>query len=463
VVIRTLTIPSSGGSTPLEVDEGQLGRSWNLLIPGSLIESGTSILADVDPDNAITESDETDNSFPTNGAPRSLEVRTAPAFSIRFVPVRQRANRLQGNVTEANKESYLDLTRRIYPLPRVTADVHAVYTTATSTPLSSDLSTWSVVLSEIHALRAAEGSSAYYYGVVNPGPGSPWAGVGFLGAPAALGYDAPSDRARVTAHELGHNWNRHHAPCGNPGAPDQRYPYSFGLIGVYGFDVSRQQLRAPYYPDIMGYCADPWISDYTYQAVLAYRSTGATLMSAAVASQPCLLLWGRIVDGQAVLEPAFQVITRPSLPSGPGPYRLEGRSAGGTLFSLAFDVLEVPDDPSGTRHFAFAVPLDDGRAAQLESIRLSGPGAPALMRTRPPAQLRVAGIPDSVTARRTAEGVALQWNAAAHPMLLVRDAATGEVLSFARGGQVEVPTAGRRLEVTASDQVLSRRAPLKVQ
>jgi hypothetical protein len=463
VVTRTLTIPSSGGSTPLEVDEGQLGRSWNLQIPGALIESGTSILADVDPANAIVESDETDNAFPANGAPRSLEVRTAPAFSIRFVPVRQRANGLQGNVTESNKEQYLDLTRRIYPLSRVTSDVHAVYTTATSTPLSSDLSTWSVVLGEIHALRTAEGSSAYYYGVVNPGPGSPWAGVGFLGAPAALGYDAPSDRSRVTAHELGHNWNRHHAPCGNPGAPDPRYPYTFGLIGVYGFDVGRQQLRAPYYPDIMGYCVDPWISDYTYQAVLAYRSTGASLTSAAPVNQPCLLLWGRIVNGQAVLEPAFLVVTRPSLPSRPGAYRIEGRSARGTLFSLAFDALEVPDDPSGTRHFAFAVPLDDSRAAQLESIRLSGPGAQALMRTRSEAQLRAAGVPESVTVRRTAEGMALQWNAATHPMLLVRDAETGEVLSFARGGQVELPTAGRRLEVTASDQVLSRRAPLRVQ
>jgi hypothetical protein len=41
-------------------------------------------------------------------------------------------------------------------------------------------------------------------------------------------------------------------------------------------------------------------------------------------------------------------------------------------------------------------------------------------------------------------------------MAMVRDASTGEVLAFARGGMVEVPTTAAQLEVHVSDQVRSR-------
>jgi hypothetical protein len=461
-VTRTLTIPPPAGSPPTSTDEGNLDLSWNTAIPGSAIEPGLSVLADVDPDNTIPESNEADNSFPSSGTPQALTVRDVPVFAIRFVPVRLRANGRQGNVTEANKDQFLDLTRRIYPLFRSTADVHAVYTTATSAPLT-DFESWSTVLSEIYSLRLVEGSSANYYGVVNPGPGTPWAGIGYLGAPAAVGYDQDFDRSRVTAHELGHNWNRFHSPCGNPGGIDESYPYPGGQIGVYGFDVARGVVRQPFFSDVMGYCGDPWISDYTYMAVLAYRGFSVARASAIQQEQPSLLVWGRIVGGKPVLEPAFQVVTRPVLPTRPGPYRIEGRTAAGTtLFNLAFEPLEVADDPTGARHFAFAVPVDPTRVAQLVSLRLMAPGSPAVVRTRPAPQLRLGHAADLVRARRTAKGVTLQWNSAAHPMVLVRDPDTGEVLSFARGGEVEVGTTKSALDVTVSDQVLSGRSRVVV-
>jgi hypothetical protein len=462
-LIRTAILSPSIASTPTAVQEDQLELSWNIPVPGPSIEGGLSILADVDPDNEISESDETDNTFPLGGTPQALDVRTVPAFAIRFIPVRQRANGRQGNVSEASKEQFLELTRRIYPLSQITADVHAVYTTTTEAALSADFETWNTVLSEIYALRIIERGSPHYYGVVNPGPNPSWAGIGYLGIPAALGYDNAADRSRVAAHELGHNWNRNHAPCGNPGGPDLSFPYSGGLIGVFGFDLVQRLLRPPYYTDIMGYCRDPWVSDYTYQGVLAYRAANPVVASAVRADQPCLLLWGRIVNGQPVLEPAFQVVTRPHLPSRPGPYRIEGRtSAGVTLFSLSFEAAEVADDPNGSRHFAFAVPVDEAGAAQLESIRFTGPGAPALLRTRPAPLLRLGPAQDSVRARRTAEGVSLMWNSTVHPMLMARDPETGEVLSLARGGEVEVRTGKTELDVTVSDQVQSRRVRVLV-
>jgi hypothetical protein len=213
----------------------------------------------------------------------------------------------------------------------------------------------------------------------------------------------------------------------------------------------------------MGYCGDAWISDYTYKAVLAYRGLSAVRAIASQQVQPSLLLWGRIVDGKPVLEPAFQVTTRPVLPSRPGPYRIEGlTAAGATLFNLSFEALQVADDPSGSRHFAFAVPLDQTRAAQLQSLRLSAAGSPAAVRTRPAAQLRVGKPADLIRAQRTPNGVRLQWDPTVHPMVLVRDPDTGEVLSFARGGEVEVGTSKNAVDVTLSDQVLSNRSRVEV-
>ena len=102
--------------------------------------------------------------------------------------------------------------------------------------------------------------------------------------------------------------------------------------------------------------------------------------------QRCLLVWGRIENGRAMLEPAFEVVTRPSMPEKPGPYSVDGLSAGGgRIFSLSFDAAQVADDPRGSRHFAFAMPLGEAAAAAIGTLRLAGPGAAvAMARTQAP-------------------------------------------------------------------------------
>ena len=65
-------------------------------------------------------------------------------------------------------------------------------------------------------------------------------------------------------------------------------------------------------------------------------------------------------------------------------------------------------------------------------------------------------------ARREGPSVMIQWNAAVHPTIMVRDSETGEVLSFARGGQARVLTAGNELELVLSDGVKSQRVRLAI-
>lgn len=458
ILVESLVIGAPADTTPTGRIDGDLTTTWNQRIPASRVRGGLSVQAEVDPDAEIPETDETDNAFPS-AAPLSLSVRAAPPLAITLVPVRQRASQLTGDVTAANRDGYLDLTQRVYPLPGYGADVHAVYTTTTTDALQPDDANgaWNTILSEVAALRLIEGSERHYYGVVRIGYASGLAGRGFLGDPVAIGYDEPSDRGRIAAHELGHTWDRQHAPCGNPGDIDPDFPNRDGTTGRVGYDLADGILKPRTSPDIMGYCGDPWIGDYTYRGVMDFRGTALGRLSVGRA-QPSLLVWGRIVNGRAVLEPAFHVVTRPVMPGRPGPYSVEGTASDGSrVFGLSFDAMEVADDERGARHFAFAVPLDERGAARLQTIRLAGPGVGMAAISASPPSLR-ATPSKPLSAQRSAAGIALDWDAAAHPMIMVRDARSGEVLSFARGGSVVLPAGGSDVELVLSDGVRSRAA-----
>ncbi|HYC33975.1 MAG TPA: hypothetical protein VEB59_16915, partial [Gemmatimonadales bacterium] len=197
--VSTFTVPAPSGSTPTAKDEGRLESSWNVKIPRDLIAPGFALSAEVDPGDAVDEQDETDNRFPRSGGPREAEVRTAPVLGVRFVPVRQRTSGLTGDVTADNKARFLEMTRKIYPLPGADGDLHAVYTTDTEKPLTPDDANggWVTILSELDALRVAEGTARQYYGVVKIDYFSGLAGLGFLGLPTAMGYDREGDRSRV--------------------------------------------------------------------------------------------------------------------------------------------------------------------------------------------------------------------------------------------------------------------------
>jgi hypothetical protein len=460
--IDSALILPQGLSVPTAVDESSLSYTWNVPVSGTLIQPGLSIQAEVDPGNAIFEDDETDNLFPAVGQ-LATDIRILPPLRVTFVPILQTASGLQGNVTDANKAAFLDMTKRMHPIDSVDAVVGLPFSTMRT--LESGGAGWAELLGEFDAAMAADGR--YYYGVVNVSYGSGVAGVAYVSngpanAHAALGWDKVTSRSVVAAHELAHNWGRNHAPCGGPAGLDPSYPQPDGSIGSYGLDVMTQTLKASNLPDIMGYCDPKWISDYTYKGVLDYRFAHPLVMSAEAGQsvQPSLLVWGHVRDGELVLEPSFQVNTRPRLPVHPGPYSIEAQAEdGSTLFALSFAPNEVADVPGSRQNFAFAIPLPAAKAARLSSLRLAGRGREAISTARVSsgAQARPGVQSDSVEVRRAGAGrVALRWNAAAHPMVMVRDGETGQVLSFAREGDVELPISSRQVDLVLSNGLKSR-------
>ena len=451
---RTISAPRS--STPTEVQEGTLNQSWNLRIPASQIQPGLSIEAEVDQAETIEESNEADNRFPESGT-KALTVRTVSPVRIRFISIQQGSS-APGNVS--NPEQLVNLARRMHPLNAIDVDVDPAVFPA-SAPLGPNGNGWNQLLSDLDGKRVAEGSDRIYFGMVKVGYGREGM-VGLTlgqGIPTAAGWDDASDASRVVAHELGHVWGRKHSPCGSPPDLDALYPYSGGRIGVYGLDATSTDLKPPSSPDIMSYCfQNPWISDYTYRQIMAFRAGAAFTAQMATAPQPSLLVWGRIENGRPVLEPVFQIVTRPNLPGRPGPYSVTGTADDGSqLFSFSFDPATTVDHASGRGgHFAFAVPLDPARANRLASLRLAGPGG-ITAAFQAPANLRMGTNQESIVARREGQTVALRWNASAHPTVMVRDPDTGEVLSFARGGSARVWTTKSEVDLVLSDGVQSQR------
>ena len=76
----------------------------------------------------------------------------------------------------------------------------------------------------------------------------------------------------AAAQEIGHVFDRLHAPCGNPAGRDPNYPkygmFLAGSIGEFGFDTVTNQVFDPTSTsDFMSYCGG-WVSPYTYLGLM---------------------------------------------------------------------------------------------------------------------------------------------------------------------------------------------------
>lgn len=479
--IQTISAPGGLASTPTTLNEASWGSSWNLLVPAAQVQVGTTLLVQVNPTGAVAETDGTNNVFPSNGVAGNLDVRTVKPFLLTLVSVVQQS--LTGNVdTGRTLASWPDRLQRMYPIGSV--DVQKRSSTLTTTAdlntgasPSASVTGWSQLLGELETKRAAEASTRYYYGAVNVNYGSGIAGLGYVGAPSAIGWDKMGSTdgysyPEVLAHEVGHNFGRHHAPCGVTD-PDASWPtdpaHANAAIGVYGYDVAKSALKMPTAKDIMSYCdGNLWISDYTFKGVFAFRATSAIgdiqLLDAAMAEdQECLLVSGRMLEGRVAVDSSFQVRTRPT-PSGGSHALVLMDGQGRELVRHGFEPLEVADLPEGQqeRHFVVAVPLGAATQLNLQQLRVVRENAILADRTSTlvPGTSRV--VREPVAMRLYPGSAHLSWDSDVHAKVMVRDPRTGEVIAFLRGRSAMIASDATELEFTFSDGVRSERKILRV-
>jgi hypothetical protein len=197
-------------------------------------------------------------------------------------------NSMQPDLTDTGLAIYKALLLAMYPITTVEFTIGAVLN-------SSSATNWTGMLDQLRARRQSDAPAAdiYYYGMMKPTAtlrdfcgGGCTAGIGYV--PQGSGTQQASQRvamglafadatsADTMAHEVGHNHGRNHAPCAQGGSiagVDASYPHSGGAIGVWGWDNRSSKLVATDRTDIMGYCNNKWISDYTYQGILTRLAT----------------------------------------------------------------------------------------------------------------------------------------------------------------------------------------------
>ena len=408
------------------IDESRLSKSANAVIPGRVLHPGLEMVIEVDPAGTLDPALGVAKRIPETGRLR-IEVRDMPVLDLTLIPYiwdedpdSSIVDLVGEMAADPRNHDMLHPTRTLMPVAglRVRAHEPVVFPTTSKNEM----------LRATRAIRVMEGGTGYYKGMMAANLG------GLAYRPGWSSFSSPD--GGTLAHELGHNMNLQHAPCGDAGNPDPAYPHAEGAIGAWGYDFRRRALINPSTPDLMTYCGPPdWVSDFYFGNAMRYRlrSEGQPVAADQVAATRSLLLWGGVDEGGSpFLEPAFVVDAPAALPDAAGDYRITGRTADGTeLFSLGFAMPEVLDG-DGSSSFVFALPAQPFWAGALASITLTGPGG-------------------SVVHDGDSDGE--------RALAIVRDPGSGQVRGFLRGARAEdafevaamaAPGAGEAIEVLFS-------------
>ncbi len=433
------------GAVPETPAESQISDTFAAILGAAAITGDIEVYVMIDPDNVIAESDETNNRYPASGW-LDLEAVIVPTLEITLVPIT--FNGVTPDLSDPSE--YIEDVLAMMPVAAYDIEVRDTpYAVAATT---FDWPTWSSTLSEIANLRATDGSTRMYHGIVDPGYSSGIAGIGYIGFPAAISWNR-SGKAGVVAHELGHNFSLDHAPCGVSGDPS--FPHAGGKIGVWGYDLaSGTQFDPASRFDFMSYCSPVWISDYFYGEALDYRvNTGFNIVEPDI-GETTMLVTGSVADGLVKLDPLTQMDVAAVTPS-PGPYMLIGRDASGkVVISQSFSAYQaevrqgVEAPPAG---FSFGVPINQTTLDALVSVEVMSGGETLTVR-------RAAAVPTPSGSTLQAVGEGWTWDTAVYERAVLIDPSTGLVMGYDTSGTIEIDGP---LDVMLSDGLRSQTIQLR--
>jgi hypothetical protein len=455
------TLPVVSGSTvpdSLRYDETQ---SFNVELPAAWVRAGLAVRVEADPLRQYGAPVVVDATPPLGTAAR-VEIVAVPLISGGFVP------------TLPTTAAILDEITRRFPIPRanITVTLRQSYTLTSVTDGLDTSTEWQNALVELNQLRAMENAPAnrFYFGFVRRSGGGV-AGIGYVPGRSAVGWDSSTQWARTMAHELGHNFSRSHAPCGNVASPDPNFPYAGGVLSatplVDSVPAALDVVSPSGQTDIMGYCNGTWFSDYNYREMQRYMEGQSGLLANQIAAdigeQDLLLVAGTIGDDGLTLAPVQAL--RGLATAAAGDYTLRFVLADGSAVEYPFDADLVDHAVPPERQFAVAVARPDGEIARVDILHN---GAPVARRASARATAQRASGADVGRMRQIdwseSNGrLTVQWDATAAPGLAVThvDGASRTLLALrATGGIAQIDVsglpAGGRYEFAVSDGLNAR-------
>ena len=401
-------IPGKSTPIPTEVDEGDLAKSANVEIPGVVVQPGLEMVIEIDPDDELDEDLLVTKRIPETGR-MALDVRDMPTLELTVVPFlwTQDPDSAVLDATadmeeDPDEHELLSHTRTLLPVVDLDVEAHDAVESSSNHSLN--------LVSQTQAMRSIEGGTGHWMGTMT-GRGSGPSGV----APIPGWTLFSILRSNIIAHELAHNMNLRHAPCGGAGSSDPHYPRGDGSTGAWGYDFESESLVPPTHRDLMTYCVPRWISDYHFTKMVGHRLSHPQARRSPTTARSLLLWGGATPEGDLVLNPAIVVDAPTALPEADGDHRIAGLTADSTeIFSIDF---EMPELSEGGSAFAFVLPLQPGWSDSVAIIALTGP-----------------------------DGEAALTMETDRPVAIVRDSRTGQVRAFLRGDAAVDAQAGPSAE-----------------
>ena len=244
-------------------------------LPGSLYADKNSTRLQVDPTDAIAETDESDNTFDLAIAAEQLS-----RFKIEFVPIKSAV----GEPATIEPATYMTLIHDFLPI----ADDY-VAEVGDTFEFEGDWDQYDALVALLDLWNAEADGDEYWHGVYKyPLDGSS-CGYAFLDSHVSVAAAVHGGCTRnINVHEVGHNLNLRHPRDGcGAGNANADYPYDRSGIGPrrgWFFSAARFVNPDDGFADTMSYCGpDFFISDYHYRKAFEHlRSSSGSDAEAAV-------------------------------------------------------------------------------------------------------------------------------------------------------------------------------------